>query len=191
MVALEEKILREGKVYPGHILKVGSFLNQQMDSDFIMEMGREAARLFETDGVTKVLTIEASGIALALAAGAALHVPALFAKKSKTINVGNDVYTASVHSYTHGTDHTIIVDREYLSASDRVLIVDDFLATGSALVGLLDLAKSAGATVVGAVIAVEKAFQEGGNRLRAEGLRIESLARIASMDDSGGIQFVR
>lgn len=188
--ALEEKILREGKVYPGEILKVGNFLNQQIDTDFMMEMGKEIARLFAESGATKILTIEASGIALALAAGAAMHIPALFAKKSKSINVGNDVYTAHVHSYTHGTDHTIVVDREYLSANDRVLIVDDFLATGNALIGLIDLCKEAGAAVVGAAVAIEKEYQQGGNDLRASGLRVESLARIASMSDCG-IEFVR
>lgn len=185
MKALEEKILRDGKVLPGNILKVGSFLNQQMDSDLIMEIGYEIARLFRSEKITKILTIESSGIALAVAAGIAMHVPAVFAKKHKSANMSKDVYTASVYSYTHGETYEIAVAKEYLGEEDRVLIVDDFLANGNALLGLRSLTEQAGATLVGCAIAIEKGFQGAGDRLRAEGLNIQSLALIDSMTDSG------
>ena len=183
MVALEEKILKEGKVLPGNILKVGSFLNHQLDADFIMEMGREIARLFANEKVTKILTIETSGIPIAFAAGAALHIPVVFAKKHKTSNVSGDVYKTVVHSYTHGTDYTVVVESDYLSDKDNVLIVDDFLANGKALKGLLDIVAQAGASSIGAVCAIEKGFQHGGDELRADGIRVESLAIIDSMED--------
>ena len=185
MKALEDKIRAEGKILPGPVLKVSSFLNHQMDSDFIMELGRALAERFRDDGATKILTIESSGIAIAVAAGAALHVPVLFAKKHRTSNVSGMLYQTLVHSYTHGTDYTVVVEREYLKADDRVLIIDDFLANGKAVEGLLDLASQAGAKVVGAGIVIEKGFQEGGEKLRADGLRVESLAIIDSMDENG------
>jgi len=184
MKALEEKILREGTVLPDHILKVGSFLNQQLDVPFLMEMGREIARLFGESGVTKVLTIEASGIAVAVAAAAALGTPAVFAKKHKSGNVSGDMLTTTVHSYTHNTDYEIMVSREYISPDDRVLLVDDFLANGKALVGLAELVKQAGAATVGAAVAIEKGFQKGGDALREAGLRVESLAIVESMSDT-------
>lgn len=183
MVALEEKILKEGKVLPGNILKVGSFLNHQIDVDFIMEMGREIARLFGDDKITKILTIETSGIPIAVAAGAALHIPVVFAKKHKTSNVSGNMYKTVVHSYTHGTDYTVVVESDYLNSDDNVLIVDDFLANGKALKGLLDIVAQAGASSAGAVCAIEKGFQHGGDELRADGIRVESLAIIDSMED--------
>lgn len=183
MVALEEKILKEGKVLPGNILKVGSFLNHRIDVDFIMDMGREIARLFGDDKITKILTIETSGIPIAVAAGAAMHIPVVFAKKHKTSNVSGDVYKTVVHSYTHGTDYTVVVESDYLSSEDNVLIVDDFLANGKALKGLLDIVAQAGASSAGAVCAIEKGFQHGGDELRADGIRVESLAIIDSMED--------
>lgn len=183
MVALEEKILKEGKVLPGNILKVGSFLNHQIDVDFIMEMGREISRLFGGEKITKILTIETSGIPIAVAAGAAMHIPVVFAKKHKTSNVSGDVYKTVVHSYTHGTDYTVVVESDYLSDKDNVLIVDDFLANGKALKGLLDILAQAGAASAGAVCAIEKGFQHGGDELRADGIRVESLAIIDSMED--------
>ena len=183
MVALEEKILKEGKVLPGNILKVGSFLNHQIDADFIMEMGKEIARLFGNDKITKILTIETSGIPIAFAAGAAMHIPVVFAKKHKTSNVSGDVYKTVVHSYTHGTDYTVVVESDYLSEKDNVLIVDDFLANGKALKGLFDIVAQAGSTSAGAVCAIEKGFQHGGDELRKEGIRVESLAIIDSMED--------
>lgn len=183
MKALEEKILKEGKVLPGNILKVGSFLNHQIDVDFTMEMGKEIAGLFANDGVNKILTIETSGIPIAVAAGAAMHVPVVFAKKHKSSNVSGEVLSTVVHSYTHGTDYTVVVEKDYLSKSDNVLIVDDFLANGKALKGLIDIIAQAGASVVGASCAIEKGFQKGGDELRADGIKVCSLAIIDSMDD--------
>ncbi len=183
MKKMKEKILSEGKVLPGGILKVGSFLNQQIDAAFLKEMGAEIARLYEGCGVTKVLTIESSGIAIAAAVGMEMGVPMVFAKKHKSSNVDGSVYTAVVHSYTHNTDYTIVVSSDYLRAEDHVLLVDDFLANGKALVGLTELVKQAGATLVGAAIAVEKGFQGGGDNLRKQGVRVESLAIVDSMSD--------
>lgn len=184
MRALEEKILNEGTVLPGNILKVGSFLNHQIDVDFIMEMGREIAHLFDGEGINKILTIETSGIAIAVGAGAAMHVPVVFAKKHKTSNISGDVYKTVVHSYTHGTDYTVVVEKDYLKSSDKVLIVDDFLANGKALLGLFDIVSQSGAETAGAACAIEKGFQHGGDELRADGIRVESLAIIDSMDGS-------
>ena len=184
MKALEQKILKEGKVLPGHILKVGNFLNQQIDVDFMMEMGKYVADLFAEEKITKVLTIEASGIAFAFAVAAQLHVPMAFAKKHASANIGADTYKTVVHSYTHNRDYTIVLSKEYLGANDRVLIVDDFLACGNALNGLMVMAKEAGAEVAGCAIAIEKGFQSGGDKLRAEGIRVESLAIIESMSDT-------
>ena len=185
MRALEEKILKEGTVLPGNILKVGSFLNHQIDVDFIMEMGREIARLFDGEGITKILTIETSGIAIAVGAGAAMHIPVVFAKKHKTSNVSGDVYKTVVHSYTHGTDYTVVVEKDFLKPDDKVLIVDDFLANGKALSGLFDIVYQSGAEAAGAACAIEKGFQHGGDELRADGIRVESLAIIDSMDGFG------
>ena len=185
MKALEEKILAEGEVLPGNILKVGSFLNHQIDVDFVMEMGREIARLFDGAGVNKVLTIETSGIAVAMAAAAALHVPMVFAKKHQTGNLSGGLYTAVVHSYTHGTDYHVVVSRDCLRPQDRLLLVDDFLANGRALEGLLSIAEQAGASVAGAACAIEKGFQHGGDALRQKGLRVESLAIVESMSENG------
>ena len=183
MKAMEEKILIEGKVLPGGILKVGSFLNQKIDTDFLKETAREIARLYQDCGVNKVLTIESSGIAIAAAVGLEMGVPMVFAKKHKSSNVDGKVYTSVVHSYTHGTDYTIVVSSDYLRPEDRILLVDDFLANGKALVGLTELVHQAGAELVGAAIAVEKGFQGGGDALRAQGIRVESLAIIDSMSD--------
>ena len=184
MQQMESKILAEGKVLPGGILKVGNFLNQQIDTAFLREMAEEIARLFEGCGVNRILTIESSGIAIAAAAGMEMGVPVVFAKKHKTSNVDGDVYYTTVHSFTHNEDYRVMVSRDYLKAGDRVLLVDDFLAAGNALRGLRDLVESAGAEVVGAAIAIEKCFQEGGDKLREEGMRIESLAAIESMTDT-------
>ena len=185
MLYLEERIRKEGKILPGPVLKVSSFLNHQMDPDLIMALGAEIAKRFQDDGVTKILTIESSGIAVAIAAGAHMHVPVLFAKKHRTSNVSGVLYQTLVHSYTHGTDYTVVVEREYLRADDRVLIIDDFLANGAAIEGLCDLIRQAGAETAGAAIAIEKGFQEGGKKLRASGLRIESLAIVEQMDENG------
>ena len=190
MQLMEDKILSEGQILPGGILKVGSFLNQQIDTAFLRAMGQEIARLYAGCGVTKILTIEASGIAIAAAAAMELGVPMLFAKKHKTSNVDGSVYSTVVHSFTHGTDYTVVVSRDYLLPSDTVLLVDDFLANGAALRGLVDLCRQAGATLAGAAIAIEKAFQGGGDALRADGVRVESLAVIESMD-GGAVVFRR
>lgn len=185
MKQMEEKIIREGQVLPGDILKVGSFLNQNIDTQLLAVMASEVARLFEGCGVNKILTIEASGIAIAAAAGMAMGVPVLFAKKHKTSNVDGSVYSTVVHSFTHNEDYHVVVSRDYLSADDRVLLVDDFLANGKALEGLMDLCAKAGAEVVGVAIAIEKCFSGAGDRMRAQGIRIESLAMIESMSENG------
>lgn len=182
--ALEEKILKEGKVLPGNILKVGSFLNHQIDADFMMEMGKEIAELFADSGANKILTIETSGIAIAMGAAVAMHLPMVFAKKNKSSNIGADVYKTVVHSYTHNADYTVVVSKEFISAGDKILIIDDFLANGKALLGLIDIVEQAGAKVVGCSCAIEKGFQQGGDNLRAKGIRVESLAIVESMDDT-------
>lgn len=184
MQALEEKIVKEGTVLPGNILKVGSFLNHQLDVDFIMEMGKEIAELFKNDGVNKILTVETSGIAIAMGAAAQMHIPVVFAKKHKTGNLSGDLYSTVVHSYTHGVDYNVVVNCDYLKADDRVLIVDDFLANGKAIMGLIDIINQAGATLVGCSCAIEKGFQHGGDNLREQGIKVESLAIIDSMDDN-------
>lgn len=183
MKALEERILKDGKVLPGHVLKVGSFLNQQMDVPFVMEMGQEIARLFAGEGVTKVVTVEASGIAIAFAAAAAMGLPMVFAKKHQTSNLGGEVYSATVHSYTHNKDYEIVIAKDYISKGEKLLIVDDFLANGCALRGLIQIAEQAGAEVAGLVTAIEKGFQGGGDALRKEGYRVEALALIDTMND--------
>ena len=184
MQALEDKILAEGTVLPGNILKVGSFLNHQIDTKLTMQMGEEIAVLFKNSNVTKILTIETSGIPIAFAAATCMNVPLVFAKKNKTGNISGGTYSTIVHSYTHGTDYTVIVSNEYLNKNDNVLIVDDFLANGKALLGLIDIISQAGATVAGAAVAIEKKFQKGGDKLRKSGLRVEALASIESMTDN-------
>ena len=185
MKALEERILREGKVFPGEVLKVDCFLNHQIDPVLIGQLADEYYRLFKDENVTKVLTIEASGIAIAIMTGYVFNCPVVFAKKSKTKNISDNVYSVEVESFTHGNTNTVVCSKEYLHKGDKVLIIDDFLATGAALIGLRELCRQAEAEVVGAAIAVEKVFQNGGNMLRAEGMRIESMAKIASMTDDG------
>jgi xanthine phosphoribosyltransferase len=190
MRLLEDRIRAEGTVRPGNVLKVDSFLNHQMDIDLFNAMGREFYRLFGQEQVTKLLTIEASGIGIACIAAQYFGVPVIFAKKSKSKNLDGDVYTAQVESFTHGTVHTVLVEKKFLTPADRVLLVDDFLANGAALAGLRQIVAQAGATCVGAGICIEKGFQDGGKRLRESGLRVESLAIVDAMDaDSGQITF--
>lgn len=184
MQILEERILRDGQVLPGNVLKVGGFLNHLIDSELLDEIGKEISALFCGEKITKILTIEASGIAIACAAAHYLHAPVLFAKKDRTSNVNTDCYSAEVKSYTHGNVAHVIVSKTYLNADDKVLIVDDFLAHGEALRGLISLVNQAGAELVGCAIAIEKAFQGGGEELRKQGVRIESLAVIESMTDT-------
>lgn len=189
MRLLEERILRDGKVKEGGILKVDSFLNHQMDISLFEQMADEFYRLFKGNNVTKILTLEASGIGIACVVGQKFKCPVIFAKKTKTKNISGAVYTAVVESFTHGQIYDIIVSKDFLDASDRVLLIDDFLANGAALSGLAELVTAAGATLIGAGIAIEKAFQPGGDMLRSRGIRIESLARIKSMGDGGSIEF--
>ena len=183
MKELEERIAAEGQVLPGDILKVGSFLNQQIDTALLGQMGKEVVRLYEGEPVTKILTIEASGIPMAAAAGMFMGVPVIFAKKHRTSNVDGSVYSTVVHSFTHNEDYNVVISRDYLTADDHVLIVDDFLANGHALRGLVRLCEMAQATVAGVVIAVEKCFTGAGDALRSEGLRIDALAPIESMSE--------
>ncbi len=188
MLRMQEKILSEGSVLPGGILKVGSFLNQQIDTAFLKEIGQEIARLFAGRGVTKVLTIESSGIAIGAAAAMAMEVPMVFAKKHKSSNVDGYIYSTTVHSYTHGTDYNVVVSCDYLRPGEKVLIVDDFLANGNALKGLIDLCQQAECEVVGCACAIEKGFQGGGDKLRSEGYTVESLAIVDSMEN-GAVRF--
>lgn len=182
MQLLEQRIVRDGKVKDGGVLKVDSFLNHQMDVSLFGEMAKEFYRLFKDENVNKILTIEASGIGIACITAQVFDCPVIFAKKTKTKNIAGDVYTSKVDSFTHGATYDIIVAKEFLGKGDRVLVIDDFLANGSALSGLCKLVSDAQATLVGAGIAIEKAFQPGGELLRGRGIRIESLARIKSMD---------
>lgn len=180
---LEQRILTEGQVLPGEVLKVGSFLNQQIDTKLLKEMGDEVARLFSQSNVTKVLTIESSGIALAYAAAVSLGVPMVFAKKHKSSNLAGNILTSKVFSYTHQQTYDIMVSGDYIKNDDVILIVDDFLAMGNALNGLIDIVGQGGAKLAGCAIAIEKGFQGGGDSLRAKGIRVESLAIIDKMTD--------
>lgn len=183
MKKLEERILRDGVVKPGGILKIDNFLNHQIDPELCYEMAEEIYRLYADEKPNKILTIEASGISIATMAGYVFKVPVVFAKKAMSKNISDEVYATEVFSFTKQVSKTVVASKEYINAGDRILIIDDFLAMGSALEGLLDIIDQAGAEAVGAAIVVEKAFQPGGEKLRARGLRIESLARVASMSD--------
>ena len=190
MKLLEDRIRAEGEILPGGVLKVGKFLNQQMDPKLFYAMAEEWKRLYADVEVNKILTIEASGIGIAAIVGLVFGCPVVFAKKSRTSNVTGGVWQTIVESFTHGVTNTVIVGREYLQPGDKVLIVDDFLANGAALAGMIDLVRQAGAEVAGAAIAIEKAFQPGGEQIRATGVRVESLARISAMDPETGVEFV-
>ena len=189
MKMLEDRIRKDGIVREGNVLKVDSFINHQMDMELMSALADEFYRLFADAGVQRVLTVEASGIGIACLVAYRFKVPMVFAKKSKTSNIPDTVYTATVKSYTHGNVNQIMVSKEYLPAGERVLLIDDFLARGEALEGLRSLVEQAGSTVVGAGILIEKAFQDGGARLRRGGMRVESLARVASMSVENGVQF--
>jgi len=189
MQLLKDRIVKEGMVMEGNVLKVDSFLNHQMDVTLFHEIGREFLRRFEGEKVDKILTIEASGIGIACITAELFGVPVLFAKKSKTLNIAGDVFSSRVTSYTHGREYDIIVSRRFLKEGDRVLLIDDFLANGAALIGLLDLCAQAGAEVAGAGIVIEKGFQPGGEMIRSRGVRLESLAIIESMDEQNGVTF--
>ena len=188
---LEDRIVKDGIVKPGNVLKVDSFLNHQMDISLFNDIGKEFKRLFNDTPINKILTIEASGIGIACVAAQYFdNVPVVFAKKSQTVNIDGEVYSTKIESFTHKRVYDVILSKKYLSSKDHVLIIDDFLANGCALNGLLDIAQKAGATVEGVGIAVEKGFQRGGELIRQKGIRVESLAIIESMDaDSGNIVF--
>ncbi len=181
--ALEEKIIKEGEVLPGNILKVGNFLNHRLDVDFLGEMGKEIARLYKDCGINKILTIETSGIAIAMGAAIHMGVPVVFAKKNKSKNVSGEVYCTEVVSFTHKNVSKVIVEKRFLCEGDKVLLVDDFLANGAALMGLISICREANVEIAGAAIAIEKGFQKGGAEIRAMGIRVESLAIVDSMTD--------
>lgn len=186
MELLEQRILKDASVKEGNVLKVDSFLNHQIDMELLHQMALQWKHDFADAPINKVLTIEASGIAIAAAAGIVFGVPVLFAKKSKTINIDGEVLSTQVESFTHKNISTVIVSKRFLGPSDHVLIVDDFMANGCAMEGLCDLCHQAGAAVEGIGIAIEKGFQGGGDRLRAQGYRIDSLAIVDAMDPATG-----
>ena len=183
---LEERIVKDGTVREGNVLKVDNFLNHQMDVEILDEIGKELFARFKDSGITRILTIEASGIAIAYAAARYFGVPFVFAKKSKSLNVDGDVYSAEVESFTHKCTNRVIVSKKFIQTGDRVLIIDDFLANGCALNGLISIVESAGAEVAGIGIAIEKGFQIGGRVIRNLGYKLESLAIVESMDAKTG-----
>ena len=186
MKLLEDRIRRDGVVKEGNVLKVDRFLNHQMDIELFQEIGKEFKRRFANENVNKILTIEASGIGIACVVAQQFHVPVVFAKKTQTKNIAGDVYTSKVESYTHGRVYDIIVSKEFLGKGDKVLLIDDFLANGKALEGLAAVVEESGAELVGAGIVIEKGFQVGGDLIRSEGIRLESLAIVDSMDEETG-----
>ena len=190
MELLKQRILKDGHVKAGNVLKVDNFLNHQMDVALFAEIGKEFKRRFAGCGVTKILAIEASGIGIACLTAEQFGVPVVFAKKSQSKNIDGEVYTTRVESFTHGRVYDIIVSKKFLSPEDRVLLIDDFLAKGSALNGLCQLVEDSGATLVGAGIVIEKGFQEGGELIRGRGVRVESLAIVDAMDpETGSVTF--
>lgn len=186
MQLLEERIIKEGKVFPGNVLKVDSFLNHQIDVELLDNMGLEIKKIFQDIKITKVLTIEASGIGVGCMVAKHFSCPLLFAKKSKTLNIKGDVYTSKVESFTHQCTYDIIVSKDFINKNDTVLIVDDFLAKGNALIGLIDIVNQAGASLAGCAIAIEKGYQGGGDKLRSQGIRVESMAIVEKMNDING-----
>lgn len=186
MKLLEERIRKDGTVKAGNVLKVDSFLNHQMDIALFNEMGKEWARLFADRPITKILTVEASGIGIACVAAQHFHVPVVFAKKTQSLNIDGEVYSTKIQSFTHGRVYDVIVSKKFIGPEDHILIIDDFLANGCALEGLLEIVGKAGATVEGIGIAVEKGFQKGGDLIRSKGIRLESLAIVESMDAETG-----
>ena len=186
MKLLEERIREDGVVKEGNVLKVDSFLNHQMDIELFNEMGKEWARLFADRPVTKILTVEASGIGIACVAAQHFHVPVVFAKKTQSLNIDGEVYSTKIQSFTHKKIYDVIVSKKFIKPEDHILIIDDFLANGCALEGLLQIVEDAGATVEGIGIAVEKGFQKGGHLIREKGVRVASLAIVESMDAATG-----
>ena len=186
MQLLKDRIRKDGKIKEGNVLKVDSFLNHQMDVKLFQEIGKEFKRRFADEEITKILTIEASGIGIACVAGEGFGVPVVFAKKTQTKNIAGDVYTTKVESFTHGRVYDIIVSKEFLGKGDKVLLIDDFLANGKALEGLAELVTKSGAELVGAGVVIEKGFQVGGDIIRSKGIHLESLAIVESMDEKTG-----
>ena len=186
MQLLKDRIRKDGKIKEGNVLKVDSFLNHQMDVKLFQEIGKEFKRRFADEEITKILTIEASGIGIACVAAEVFDVPVVFAKKTQTKNIAGDVYTTKVESFTHGRVYDIIVSKEFLGKGDKVLLIDDFLANGKALEGLAELVTKAGAELVGAGVVIEKGFQVGGDIIRSKGIHLESLAIVESMDEKTG-----
>lgn len=186
MQLLKDRILKDGRLYPGNILKVDSFLNHQVDVSLLNRIGEEFKRRFSECEVNKILTIEASGIGIACVVAQYFNCPVVFAKKSKSINISNDFYQSDVMSYTHGNLNHVIVSKEFIGKGDKVLVVDDFLAHGCALKGLIDIINTSGAELIGCGIVIEKGFQSGGADLRDSGIRVESLAIVDSMDPETG-----
>lgn len=191
MKLLEERIKKDGIVKKGNILKVDGFLNHQMDVELFDEMGKEFKRLFADAPITKILTIEASGIGIACVVAQSFHVPVVFAKKAKSLNIDGEVFTSKVESFTHKRVYDIIVSKKFLTPEDHVLVIDDFLANGCAVMGLIDLINDSGATLEGVGIAVEKGFQTGGRMIREKGIHLESLAIVDGMNDETGEIFFR
>lgn len=189
MKLLEDRIRGDGKVLAGNVLKVDNFLNHQVDPVLMDEMGKEFARLFKDAGVTKVVTVESSGIAPALMAALHLDVPMIFARKHKSLTLTDNLYTATVYSYTKQVNNDISIDKRFLNSDDKILIIDDFLANGQAVQGLLEIAKVADVDVAGIGIVIEKSFQKGREMIEETGIRVESLARIAAFED-GEVKFV-
>ena len=186
MQLLKDRIRKDGKIKEGNVLKVDSFLNHQMDVKLFQEIGKEFKRRFADEEITKILTIEASGIGIAGVAAEVFDVPVVFAKKTQTKNIAGDVYTTKVESFTHGRVYDIIVSKEFLGKGDKVLLIDDFLANGKALEGLAELVTKSGAELVGAGVVIEKGFQVGGDIIRSKGIHLESLAIVESMDEKTG-----
>ena len=186
MQLLKDRIRKDGKIKEGNILKVDNFLNHQMDVKLFKQMGEEFKRRFADEEITKILTIEASGIGIACVAAEVFDVPVVFAKKTQTKNIAGDVYTTKVESFTHGRVYDIIVSKEFLGKGDKVLLIDDFLANGKALEGLAELVTKSGAELVGAGVVIEKGFQVGGDIIRSKGIHLESLAIVESMDEKTG-----
>ncbi len=189
MELLKQRIRQDGTVKGNDVLKVDSFLNHQIDVALLEEIGREFQRRFADCGVNKILTIEASGIGIACITAQSFHCPVVFAKKSQTKNIAGEVYTTRVESFTHGKVYDVIVSKKFLGPGDNVLIIDDFLANGAALDGLIDLVEQSGAKLAGAGVVIEKAFQPGGDRIRARGVKVEALARVKSMSEETGVEF--
>ena len=189
MRLLEDRIRKDGKIKSGDVLRVDGFLNHMIDVRFVAELGAEFHRLFADCRVNKILTIESSGIGVACLTAQFFDCPVVFAKKSKSSNMDGDSYRVQIASYTHGNVNDVVVSKEYLGKGDRVLIIDDFLARGNALEGLIQIVSMSGAELVGAGIVIERAYQDGGEKIRARGVRVESLARIASMSEEDGVVF--